>query len=287
MLTLNRLGCVTFLLVSLALPINAVHADSHSANQGKDRLVLGMLPILSPERLAQRFEPLVDYLSDALGVEIVMESAPSYRQFVERTGEKGRYDLLYTAPHFYYLAKQNDGYRVMVRVDGRRLEAAIVAPKASQITSIKDLRGHSIATPDSSSLGTLLIRQRLVEAGLDPDKDVKLVETPTHNASLLSAVKGNTDAAGLMTTPLKRSKPAIREQVRVLSLTANTPQMPFSVAPWVDADVATAFARAMVEMKNTPDGRALLKHLAWPGFIAAQPAEYDVFGSFAEKIRIE
>lgn len=287
MRSLNRLGRIALLLLSFALPANAVYADTHSASAGKERLVLGMLPILSPERLATRFEPLVDYLSETLGVEVVLESAPNYRQFVERTGEKGRYDLLYTAPHFYYLAQKNDGYRVVVRVDGRRLEAAIVASKASQITSLKDLRGHSIATPDSTSLGTLLIRQRLVEAGLDPDADVELVETPTHNASLLSAVKGNTDAAGLMTTPLKRSKPEVREQVRVLTLTTNTPQMPFSVAPWVDDDVATAFARAMVEMKNTPEGRALLKHLAWPGFIAAQPAEYNVFDSFAAEIKIE
>lgn len=80
MQVLNRLGSVGFLILSLIVPISVVHADSHSATQGKDRLVLGMLPILNPEHLAQRFEPLVDYLSDALGVEIVLESAPNYWQ---------------------------------------------------------------------------------------------------------------------------------------------------------------------------------------------------------------
>ncbi len=104
MRALNRLSGIGLLLLSLVLPINAGEAGTHAASPGKGRLVLGMLPILSPERLAERFEPLVDYLTDALGVEIVLESAPNYRQFVKRTGEKNRYDLLFTAPHFYYIA---------------------------------------------------------------------------------------------------------------------------------------------------------------------------------------
>lgn len=77
---LSRLGRVGLLLLSFVLPISAVHAGNHSATQGKERLVLGMLPILSPERLAPRFEPLIDYLSEALGIEVVLESAPNYRQ---------------------------------------------------------------------------------------------------------------------------------------------------------------------------------------------------------------
>ncbi len=68
------------------------------------RLVLGLLPILSPERLMRRFGPLADYLSGALGVPVVLETAPDYRQFVKRTAGERRYDLLFTAPHFYYLA---------------------------------------------------------------------------------------------------------------------------------------------------------------------------------------
>ena len=81
--------------------------------------------------------------------------------------------------------------------------------------------------------------------------------------------------------------PEIKDQLRVLGKTTSTPHMPFSVAPWVSANQAEAFATAMVEIKNTPEGRALLKHLGWPGFVAAKTIEYDVFSSFAAQINID
>lgn len=167
------------------------------------------------------------------------------------------------------------------------MSAVIGAPKASQIFTLKDLRGRSVATPDALALGTLLIRHRLVAAGLDPGVDVELVETPTHNASLLSAVKGFSDAAGLMVVPFGRAASEIREQVRVIAETASTTQMPFSVAPWVPADRAEAFAATMADMSATPEGQALMKHLGWPGFTRARPGDYDMLESFTKLITID
>ncbi len=167
------------------------------------------------------------------------------------------------------------------------MSAVIVAPKTGRIFTLKDLRGSRVATPDSLSLGALLIRHSLTAAGLDPGVDVELVETPTHNASLLSAVKGFSDAAGLMVVPFGRAAPEIKEQVRVIAETASTTQMPFSVAPWVSADQAEAFAAAMVDMSATPEGQALVKHLGWPGFMRAQPGDYDMLESFSKIITIE
>jgi phosphonate transport system substrate-binding protein len=250
-------------------------------------LVLGLLPILSPERLMRRFGPLADYLSGTLDVPVVLETAPDYREFVKRTAGERRYDLLFTAPHFYYLAERDAGYRVVVRVSGPRMSAVIVVLETSRIFTLKDLRGSSVATPDSLSLGALLIRHSLIAAGLDPGVDVDLLETPTHNASLLSAVKGFSDAAGLMVVPFGRAAPEIREQVRVIAQTASTTQMPFSVAPWVSEDQAEAFAAAMVNLSSTPEGQALMKHLGWPGFMRAQYGDYDMLESFSQIITIE
>ncbi len=275
------------LCLGTAFPFLGQIAGARAQATGEARLVLGILPILSPERLMRRFGPLADYLSRSLGVPVVLETAPDYREFVKRTAGERRYDLLFTAPHFYYLAQRDAGYRVVVRVSGPQMSALIVAPKASQIFTVKDLRGRSIATPNALALGTLLIRHSLVTAGLDPGVDVELVETPTHNASLLSAVKGFSDAAGLMVAPFGRAAPEIKERVRVIAETASTTQMPFSVAPWVPAERAEAFAAAMVDLSATPEGLALMKHLGWPAFMRASPGDYDMLESFTKLIMID
>jgi phosphonate transport system substrate-binding protein len=285
--TIYRFGGISLLLLFLAFSTTAFSDDTRPILTDKDQLVLGLLPIVSPERLALRFGPLAEYLSRELDIKVVLETAPSYREYMKRTTGEKRYDLLFTAPHFYYLAQRNSGYRVVVRVDGAPMDAVIIAPKASQIFTLDDLRGSKLATPPSLALGTLLTRERLLAIDGGLAAKVSLVETPTHNASLQSMISGSTDAASLMTPVFNRMAPEIKDQVRVLGKTASTPHMPFSVAPWVSANQAGAFATAMVEIKNTPEGRALLKHLGWPGFVAAKPMEYDVFSSFATQINIE
>ena len=110
-------------------------------------LVFGFLPIVSPEKLVRRFEPLVDHLAEALGVSIVMETAPDYAEFLRRTHGEKRYDFLFTAPHFYYLAQREAGYRVVARADGPLMKAVIAIPPQRRD---RDARG-SLRAPNLHS----------------------------------------------------------------------------------------------------------------------------------------
>lgn len=252
--------------------------------QGDKPRVFGFLPIVSPEQLVRRFEPLVDHLAKTIGVPIVLESAPDYAEFMRRTQEDKLYDYLFTAPHFYYLADRDAGYRVVARVDGPLMKAVIVTRRDSGIEAPEDLCGKSVATPDPLALGTLLVRQRLAEAGCDPGGDTMLVATPSHNASLYSAFRGVADAAGLMTTPLARADKAVTSEMRIVGETDATPNIPLSVAPWISPAEAGLYADALVGLSSSDEGRALLEHLGWPGFIRAQSAEYDVFEKYSKAI---
>jgi hypothetical protein len=101
-----RPGGIGLLLLSLVFSITAFSSDTLAFDSSKDQLVLGVLPFVSPERLERRFAPLADYLSHKLDFDVVIETAPSFRTFIERTTEANRYDLLLTAPHLYYLAQR-------------------------------------------------------------------------------------------------------------------------------------------------------------------------------------
>lgn len=282
-----RAGGVCLLLLSFVFPIPAFSNDTNAVNSDKDQLVLGLLPFVSPERLDQRFAPLAHYLSDRLDFDVVIETAPNFREFVKRTAEAKRYDLLFTAPHFYYRAQRDSGYRAVVRVSGPPMTATIVAPTTSQIFTIDDLRGRKLAMPDPLSLAALLTRQHLAAVGADFAASVTLIDTPTHNASLLSLHHGWTDAASLMGPIFRRMQPDAKAKLRVIATTAGTPRLPFAVAPWINADRASAFANAMVAIGDTVEGQALLKQIGWQGFVAALPQDYDFFDKFAAAIDLE
>lgn len=282
--TKAKYSALIFLSV-LFLSFSEVYAEPSQNKTAAKPLVFGFLPIISSQKLVARFGPLADYLADKLGRPVRVETAPDYAQFLRRTNNEKRYDILFTAPHFFYLAHRDANYQVVVRVNAPELRAIIVAPNDSKFHTLKDLRGHSLATADPLSLGTVLVRAHLVAAGIDPDKDLTLVATPTHNASLLSAYKGITDAASLMIPPFNRTRPEIKKSMRVIDKTAGTPHMPISVAPWLSAKEVGVIETSLIELSSTQEGQTLLKHLSWPGFTKATSKEYESLKPIAEQLK--
>ena len=269
------------LLLTTPAPILADTEQKHPTH-----LTFGFLPIVSPERLVKRFAPLTAWLSRELGIEIRMETAPDFLTFVQRTHDEHRYDILFTAPHLYYLAHNNHGYHAVARVDRPGMQAVIVAPRTRNIKSVEDLRGRRLATTDPLALVTVLVRARLEEAGINPDKDLTPIATPSHNASLLSTHRGITDAAALILPLFLRASPDIRESMVIVAKTRMVPHMPIAIAPWIDDAMAERIGKALIALDESPEGRSLLSHLDWPGFVSVHEDEYATLGAITEALKV-
>ncbi len=283
---MNKLRTVWILILSiLTTSVYADHARTQLiARPQRDYLVFGFLPIVSPERLVSRFAPLVSHLSSELGVEIRMETAPDFSQFVRRTQNEQRYDILFTAPHLYYLASRKAGYRVVAKVDAVSMEAVIVAPIQSDIHTLDDLKGKRLSTAGPLALSTLLTRQLLLRHDLDPDQDLALVATPSHNASLLSALQGTTDASALMLPVYRRAQPQVLQDTFIIAHTSQMPHIPIAVAPWLDAAMTIQIQAALIAMSDSKNGRDALQTLEWPGLVATDDETYESLRSIAEQI---
>jgi phosphonate transport system substrate-binding protein len=279
--------CFAAILLSLTLfSLTTANAEPKPDAHSNQELVFGLLPILSPQKLVARFGPLADYLAKKLGRPVRIETAPNYSEFLNRTNDNQRYDILFTAPHFYYLAYRKARYKAIVRVDAADMRAIIATPIKSNIHTLNDLRGHTLSVADPLALGTALVRAHLLANGIDPDKDLQLVATPTHNASLLSAYKGITDAASLMIPPYNRARPEVKNAMRIIAKTAGTPHMPISVAPSLTDEEVRIIQTSLLELGSTEEGKALLKHLSWPGFVKTTPEEYDSLKWASEQLML-
>jgi ABC-type phosphate/phosphonate transport system substrate-binding protein len=117
-------------------------------------IIFGILPFISAEQLVIRFTPLVRYLSRELRTPVRIETAPNFVEFARRTHEDQRYDILFTAPHFYPQARSKAGYRLIAGVDSPGMWAVIVVPRKSQIYNIDDLAGKRLATVHPAGLAT-------------------------------------------------------------------------------------------------------------------------------------
>ncbi|MDT8282580.1 MAG: phosphate/phosphite/phosphonate ABC transporter substrate-binding protein [Gammaproteobacteria bacterium] len=237
-------------------------------------IVFGILPLVSAEQLIIQFTPLAQYLSKHLHTEIRIETAPDFVEFARRTNEDKRYDILFTAPHFYPKAHSKAGYRLIAGVDSPGMRAVIVVPQQSKIHSIDDLRGKRLATVPPTGLATLLVRKYLSDAGIDPDADITLVSTPTHNASLLSSYHAVTDASALMQPPFEAASVQVRNNMRIIARTQRTPHIPISVNPRISESCAAEISELLLRMRATAEGREVLRHNNFSGFKITSTDDY-------------
>ncbi len=259
-------------------------ADTVKDRKAEPHFTFGFLPFVSTDLLVKMFEPLTDYLSKKLGVEVHFETAHDFAIFQRRTVNEKRYDFLFTAPHFYYLAQRQAGYRAVARVDARKLYAVIVVRKESRINSLSDLCGRKLTVPDRMALMTALIRRTVAMIGCKKGNEVAILPTPTHNAALLNAYNRTSDAAGLALVTLNMAEPVVMNSMRVIARIGSPSHIPVSVAPWIDRETAGKFTKIILSLEETKEGRAVMKENDWPGFKAATPQEYDVMEPYAKFI---
>ena len=268
---------VLILAGSILLPGHRVMAQDDDLDHCAEynHITFGILPFVSAEQLVISFSPLTLYLSKHLGVPVRIETAPTFAEFAHRTYNEQRYDILFTAPHLFPEAKRKAGYRLIVGVDSPRMWAVIVVPKDSPIHTVKDLMGKRLATLPPMGLATLLARKYLMGQGINPDTDLVMVETPTHDASLLSSYLKVTDASVLMQPPYKSASAQIRAHMRVIARTDSTPHIPISVSPRISNTCAAEIKTLLLNMAATQEGKQVLSHNSFSGFKATNSEEYE------------
>lgn len=220
------------LVFSFVMTLN-VHAQPATGNGGKKLVRLGLLPHLSTPITIKKYKPLIAYLEQQLQQSIVVTTAPDYKTFIRRA-EKGDFDLYLTAPNMAAYHEKHDKH-VRIAKFTEKLQGVIVVAEGSPYQSLADLKGKTMATPDIMAVITSLGEVTLIENGIIPDQDIHIRYTESHNNSLQSVVKGQTDAAivGYPAYKIITSDSKLLKPVRILMKTKVIPHLMFMSPPSV------------------------------------------------------
>jgi phosphonate transport system substrate-binding protein len=159
----------------------------------------GVEPYDAGAKFTGAYQVLTDALSKKLNCPVNLIVTDNYTNEIEAM-KAGKIDVGEFGPLGYIFAHAiADAQPVAVFATKDRkpvtYTAALWVPTSSAIQKLSDLKGHTIAFSDpGSTSGNLLPRYALIKAGLNPDKDVKIVFAGSHPASLLSLVNGKVDA---------------------------------------------------------------------------------------------
>lgn len=235
-------------------------------------LIFGLLPSESVTTKFRRYAPLREYLHARLGREVVLETARNFRAFRRRTLE-GRYDLLETAPHFVPEAIDSGLYEVITTIV-RPLTAEIVVRADSAYRQLSDLAGTLVATPSPSAVITRIGKEALEAAGVVGPLAPRYVAFPTHNAAY-AAVLGHAAEAALISVNVYNKARHQHQPLRSIGSSRPIPNMSMLVGRHLPLALRERVQRILVGMRDAPEGRRVLREMAYPGYRVARAEEYE------------
>ena len=170
------------------------HADTNTAFR------ISAIPDEAPTELIRKFEPLADYLSQALDMPVSFVPVTDYAAAVEALVSE-QIDMAWLGGFTYIQAAQRSGGKVepiIQRVEDERFQSVFVTQSDSSIKSIADLKGvsFSFGSPSSTS-GHLMPRHFLTNEGIDVDNDLSIAFSGAHDATAFAVAGGQVDAGAL------------------------------------------------------------------------------------------
>lgn len=243
-------------------------------------LRLGILPDQSPDVLQRRYTPVLEYLSNALGVPVRLVIPDSYAQLLElfRANE---IDLAYFGGYSYVKARQEAGAipLVMRQVDIRFTSLFIVGA-ASEARNLEDLRGKRIGFGSQlSTSGHLMPRYFLRQRGIDTETFFgEIAYSGAHDKTAYWVRDGVVDVGAANATTIRSM---LRDQrldagtVRILWETPPYANYVWAIRPIFDEPLRAGIRDAFLALSPEVDEHKLiLRELNASGYIPADPDNF-------------
>jgi phosphonate transport system substrate-binding protein len=264
----------------------SVAAIAPSRALAADVLTVAFIPEVAttPSSYAAK-QPLVDMLARATKRSVKLVIPTNYAATVEAVGNDS-VDLAYFGGLTYLKARKLYGVVPLVQREADRQFHSLFITSRPQITKLADLRGKSFAFGDvNSTSGHLQPVKEMLDAGIDPDKDLQTRYTGNHTATAIAVSGGSVDAGAIDETvyrALVTDKKLDPATARVFFTSHPFVDYVWVVRKGVDAATADAIKKAFLGLTDT----AVLDVLRATKYVVADDAEYEPLRKVAERLKL-
>ena len=248
--------------------VQPVQADTQN---DRPLLKFGVVPQQAASKLAQSWSPILEYLTEETGYQLVFRTAPDIPTFEARL-LAGEYDLAYMNPYHYALYSINPGYRAFAHQQDKQLKGILVVAKDSPPGSLDDLEGEVLAFPSPAAFAaSLLPRANLKQQQID----FMPKYVGSHDSVYRAVAKGLYPAGGGIQRTFNALDPEIRGQLRVLWVSPGYTPHAFAAHPRVPAEAVHAIAQKMYTLDQTVEGKMLLSPILFSAIQKAEDRDWD------------
>jgi phosphonate transport system substrate-binding protein len=234
-------------------------------------------------------QPMMDYLTKAMGQPVVVASPDNYKQTVSSLADES-YDFACLGALVYMRARAKYGVIPLVRrVIDLNYHTVFITGTGSTIYSLHDLKGTQFAFGDVDSTSAhLMAEYELKQAGINSDTDLNLRYSGSHLATAALVQNGAVDAGAIDKTVFEfliRSGKVDSKKVRVFATSKPYVDYVFVARKDVPEAQRQRFARALIALKDGRDD-SVLKILRAHKFIVAKDEEYASARKIAKELNL-
>lgn len=231
----------------------------------------GIVPQQSAKKLARKWGPILQQLSDETGITLKFATAKDIPTFEKRLAA-GEYDFAYMNPYHFTVFHKSPGYIAMAHQAKKSIQGILVVHKDSNITELENLQNTTLAFPSPAAFAASLLPQaELNKSGIDYIPRY----VSSHDSVYLNVARGLTPAGGGVMRTFKNTDPAVRDQLKIFWRTKKYTPHAFAAHPDVSTETREKLQHALSRLENSPEGLALLESINFEGIVPAASTKWD------------
>ena len=245
-------------------------------------VVFATVPVETTEDATAKMKPLVDYLSERLGIPVTFRNGADYAA-VTIAMQSGQVDIGWFGPGSYLDAYDQAGAEAVVKENsltaGDGYFSVIIAKKGSGIESIEDLQGLEFAFVDPGSTSGFRVPMYSFcnQLGIEPKEYFKRTYfAGTHENVILGVMNGSIQVGATYDLGIVNAvnKGQVKEDDFDIVFTSDKiPASPIAVRGALPDSLKQEIQTALLEF----DDMEFLNNLGFSNFLEASHEEYEFF----------
>lgn len=258
--------------------------SSLPAGNEKPAYSFAVHPLHNPNRLFERYQPLIDHLNRAIPeARFVLEASRDYQDFERKFRARGPAFLLPNP--WQTLEAMKVGYRVQAMAgEPNDFKGIFIVRRDSGIRSPADLKGKSVSYPSPTALAACILPQHwLHDQGIDIQRDIDNRYVGSQESAIMNVFLKETAAGATWPPPwraFQREHPREAAELVQIWETRTLPNNSVMSRDDVPPELAARVRAMLVELERNPEGKAILAGMETARFSPADNGTYAVVRDF-------
>lgn len=245
-------------------------------------LRISVAAVISPRGTVESYQPLLDYLSNALDRPVELVQRRTYAETNELV-ESGEVDLAFVCTSAYVTGHDNFDMRLLVapEVNGATTyHSLLIVPIDSPAQTMADLQGKVFAFTDPiSNSGRVYPTYLVQELGFTPETFfARTFFTYNHDDAIRAVADQLADGAAvdsLVYDYAVERDPALSERVRIIHRSPAFGIPPVVVSPNIRPQTQALLQEILLGMRESSEGQTALTSLGIDAFVLIEDSAYD------------